>query len=76
MKEKMNIDPEKFAYTVISNYDIVSEDDELVSKKMLSRYLTAYYLITKFNELEEKQIDISKMNDIKKILTMLGTNNY
>ena len=43
---------------------------------MLSRYLTAYYLITKFNDLEEKQIDISKTNDIKKILTMLGTNNY
>lgn len=76
MKEKMIIDPEKFAYTVISNYEIATEDDELASKKMLSRYLTAYYLITKFNELEEKQIDISKTNDIKKILTMLGTNNY
>ncbi|MCJ1977451.1 hypothetical protein [Pseudolactococcus paracarnosus] len=76
MKEKMIIDPEKFAYTAISNYDIASEDDELISKKMLSRYLTAYYLITKFNDLEEKQIDISKTNDIKKILTMLGTNNY
>lgn len=60
MKEKMNIDPEKFAYSVLSTYEIDSEDDELVSKKMLSRYLSAYYLITKFNELEAKQIDISK----------------
>ena len=76
MKEKMIIDHEKFDYTAISNYDIASEDDELIIKKMLSRYLTSYYLITKFNDLEEKQIDISKTNDIKKILTMLGTNNY
>ena len=60
MKEKMNIDPEKFAYSVLSTYEIDSEEDELVSKKMLSRYLSAYYLITKFNELEAKQIDISK----------------
>ncbi len=76
MKEKMNIDPEKFAYSVLSTYEIDSEDDELVSKKMLSRYLSAYYLITKFNELEAKQIDISKKNEITKILGMLGTNNY
>ncbi|MDN6030131.1 MAG: hypothetical protein L0I48_04180 [Lactococcus plantarum] len=76
MKEKMNIDLEKFAYSVLSTYEIDSEDDELVSKKMLSRYLSAYYLITKFNELEAKQIDISKKNEITKILGMLGTNNY
>lgn len=76
MKEKMTIDPEKFAYTVLSTYDIESEDDEQLSKKMLSRYLSAYYLITKFNELETKQIDISKKNDITKILGMLGTNNF
>lgn len=68
MKEKMNIDPEKFAYSVLSTYEIDSEDDELVSKKMLSRYLSAYYLITKFNELEAKQIDISKKMRSQKYL--------
>lgn len=76
MAEKMIIDPEKFAYAVLSVYETDCEEDELVSKKMLSRYLSAYYLITEFNALESKQLEISKLNDIKKILAMLGTNSY
>lgn len=76
MKEKIDIDPKEFAYAVIGNYQVDSEDDEMVSKKKLSRYLTAYYLADKFNQLEQDQFNLSKSNDLKKMLGMIGTNKY
>lgn len=76
MADKIEIDPKEFAYAVISNYVVDSEDDEVVSKKKLSRYLVAYYLADRFNQLEKGQVNLSKSNELKKLLAMLGTNKF
>lgn len=60
-KEKLNLDPEKFAYSVVNSYCPDEKDDLKASKAVLKRYLTAYYMAERFNSLEDRQFD--KVND-------------
>lgn len=56
-KDKLKIDAEKFAYSVVSNYCPKETDDLKASKEVLKRYLTAYYMAERFNTLEDRQFD-------------------
>lgn len=71
--KKIYIDPEKFAYHVIAGFQPEENNDVAASKMMLTRYLTAYYLIEQFNHLEEAQFNTLNNIDYNKILTFLGT---
>lgn len=71
--KKIYIDPEKFAYHVITGFQPEENNDVAASKMMLTRYLTAYYLIEQFNQLEEAQFNTLNNIDYNKILTFLGT---
>ncbi|WP_026695146.1 hypothetical protein [Peribacillus kribbensis] len=54
MEKKMSIDPEKFAYTVISSHQLDSGHPQEMAKKQLTLYLTADLLAEEFNELESQ----------------------
>lgn len=54
-KDKMTIDPEAFARAVVSGSNLKADDDIRASKDALKRYLAAYLLIEKFNDLESDQ---------------------
>lgn len=59
-KDKMQLDRERFAYTVASNFHPDDKDDLLASKAVLRRYLVAYYLADQFNKLEDCQFQKAK----------------
>ena len=65
-KDKIKINPEKFAFNFMNTIDFSKTNDmEKAAKERLVAYLSAYYLIEKFNEIEEKdfnKLDIFKMS--------------
>lgn len=56
-KEEVQLDPEKFAYSVVDSYCPDEEDDLKASKKVLKRYLSAYFLAQEFNSMEKHQFE-------------------
>lgn len=56
-KEEVQLDPEKFAYSVVNLYHPTEEDDLKASKQVLKRYLSAYFLAQEFNKLETHQFE-------------------
>lgn len=53
----INIDSEKFAYHLMDSVPNAGETMEELGKKKLMAYLTGYYLIENFNQLEQEIID-------------------
>ena len=52
---KMRIDPEKFSYHVLETKKYDESNTERLAKEKLLDYLTAYYLVQEFNQLENKK---------------------
>ncbi|XEO94742.1 hypothetical protein ACBP45_04300 [Latilactobacillus sakei] len=73
MNKKMKIDPNEFALAVIGGSPITANDDTRASKDALKRYLTAYYLIEQFNELEANQFTLAKNPDFKLLMKAFET---
>ncbi|WP_230913253.1 hypothetical protein [Agrilactobacillus fermenti] len=67
MDRKVQIDPDKFALAIAGT---VSDgpDDVRVSKNALLRYLTAYYLVLQFNELEADQFSFKNSANFKHMI--------
>lgn len=65
-RDRIEIDQEKFAYNFINTIDFDKTNDiEKAAKERLIAYLSAYYLIEKFNEVEGKdfnKLDIFKLS--------------
>ncbi len=70
--KKLEIDPDKFARAVVSGSQLTDESDIKASKKALMRYLSAYYLVQKFNALEADQFSLKKNPDFQKMMKSLG----
>ncbi|MGE6574587.1 hypothetical protein ACQKFM_06690 [Paenibacillus xylanexedens] len=51
----MKIDPEKFAYAVISGYSSDQDNAEAMAKDHLGLFLNAYIVVERFNELESQK---------------------
>ena len=71
MKSKMKIDPQKFAYTVISSYSSDKENAEAIAKDHLSVFLNAYFVAEKFNILESQLAEKAESKDFKALLAKL-----
>lgn len=56
-KDEIQLDPEKFAYSVVNAYCPNEADDLKASKKVLKRYLSAYFLAQEFNHMETRQFE-------------------
>jgi len=65
-KEKISINPEKFALQFIAsvNFDFDETELENMAKKELAAYLSAYFLAEKFNKIESKNFDKSQSPDL------------
>lgn len=76
-KQEIQLDKEKFAYAVVNAYCPKESDDLKASKAVLTRYLTAYYLADKFNQMERRQFDIAEAGGESLTLKLLseGLNN-
>ncbi len=70
--KKMKINPDKFARAVVSGSQLTDEDDVAASKKALMRYLSAYYLIEKFNDLEADQFSLTKRPNFELLMKSLA----
>lgn len=71
---KIKIDPEKFAYKVISNYQVETRDKEKVAKEHLALYLQSYLLAEEFNHLEDDKFKLSKDPEFKKMMLSMNKN--
>ncbi|WP_220738886.1 hypothetical protein [Leuconostoc miyukkimchii] len=65
-KEKIYIDPEKFALRFISsfNFEFNPKELEVMAKKELAAYLSAYFLVEKFNKIEGENFDRTQPNNL------------
>ncbi|MFT8543283.1 MAG: hypothetical protein ABF768_01510 [Leuconostoc falkenbergense] len=65
-KEQMHIDPEKFALRFIEsfNFDFNAKELESMAKKELAAYLSAYFLVEKFNRIESGNFDKNDTNNL------------
>lgn len=70
--EKLEIDPEKFAYAVINNFQSDATDKQRIAKDHLTLFLQAYYLTSQFNQLEANQFSYFKDDDKQKLFTSLS----
>lgn len=70
--EKMQINPDKFARAVVSGSNFTDKNDTIASKKALMRYLSAYYLVQKFNEMEADQFSLKNSADYKRAMKSLA----
>ena len=68
----MKIDPEKFAYTVISTNHVDSNSTEEIAKKQLALYLTSYLLAEKFNNLETQNFENIEGKDYEEFMLKLS----
>ena len=60
VSEKIQLDPDKFAYQVMTSVpikDFENKDPERIAKDRLTQYLSAYYLATRFNLYELDRFD-------------------
>jgi hypothetical protein len=69
--KKMKINPEKFAYTVISSRNVESNSPEEIAKKQLTLYLTAYWLAEKFNQLETQSFKSMEKKEYEDLMMKL-----
>ncbi|MDT2756204.1 hypothetical protein P7G51_02225 [Enterococcus asini] len=78
--QQTKIDPEKFAYHFMEMTQPtagISEDMEAAAKKALAAYLAGYYLIQKFNHLENDFFVEDHGKPISKYQRILSElNNY
>lgn len=63
-KEQLHIDPEKFALQFLESFkiDFDAKNLEGMAKQQLAAYLSAYFLVEKFNKIEGKHFDRSQPN--------------
>lgn len=77
-QQQLKINAENFAYHFmdsINRNDIKKDNMEEAAKEALASYLTAYYLATRFNNLENKFFDekhLHKVSAYQKILQELN----
>lgn len=69
--KKMKINPEKFAYTVISSRNVESNSPEEIAKKQLTLYLTVYWLAEKFNQLETQSFKSMEKKEYEDLMMKL-----
>lgn len=69
VKEKINIDPEKFALRFISSldFDFNAKDLEGMAKRELAAYLSAYFLVEKFNKIENENFDHTQPDNLSNL---------
>lgn len=65
---KIEIDPEKFALTLLKKEKDPSISNEKFIKDNLLLYLESIIIVSKFNSLENKQFKNMKENEIKAIV--------
>ncbi|MFD1670855.1 hypothetical protein ACFQ5M_01955 [Agrilactobacillus yilanensis] len=70
-KQKISIDPNAFALAVVSGSNLKAEDDTRASKDALKRYLSAYMLIEKYNQLEDEQFKFTNSPDFEYLIKAL-----
>lgn len=70
--KKVKINPEKFAYKVISSQNVESNLPEEIAKKKLSLYLTAYWLAEKFNHLEAQSFKNMERKEYDDLMVKLS----
>ncbi len=68
MKNKVNINPEAFAHSVIAGYTSNKEYLEAIAKDHLVLYLNAYFLAEKFNAMEERLAEKADSKDFKELM--------
>ena len=68
-KEKISIDPEKFAQQFIASvkFDFNEKELESMAKKELAAYLSAYFLVEKFNKIESENFVKSQPHDLSEL---------
>ncbi|MDN2453158.1 hypothetical protein [Lactobacillus sp. UCMA15818] len=69
--KKIKIDSNEFACAVVAGSGFKDDGDLEISKKALIRYLTAYYLIEKFNRLEASQFNFTKKPNFEYLMKAL-----
>ncbi|WP_125709925.1 hypothetical protein [Lacticaseibacillus porcinae] len=75
--DKIIIDPETFARTILaSNPKGAEEDNRVYIKRQLRLYLEALLMIQDFNNLENTQFDIAKEDQRAKILQKIMEHRY
>ncbi|MBM7654973.1 hypothetical protein [Neobacillus cucumis] len=72
MDKKMKINPEKFAYTVISSQNVESNLPEEIVKKQLTLYLSAYWLVEKFNQMEAQSFENMERREYEDLMVKLS----
>ncbi|WP_322904373.1 hypothetical protein [Paenibacillus campi] len=71
MKNKVKINPEAFAHSVISSYSSDKDNSEAIAKDHLVLYLNAYFLAEKFNLMEERLAEKADSRDFKELMAKL-----
>lgn len=77
-EQQTKIDPEKFAYhfmDTMEKTDFSTKEMEVAAKESLAAYLTAYYLVQRFNKLENNfftEDNHHKVSTYQKILSELN----
>ncbi|KRM06279.1 MAG: hypothetical protein ABF804_10505 [Liquorilactobacillus ghanensis] len=71
--KKIKIDPAAFACSVVSGSNLTGDDDEKDCKKALVRYLTAYLLVEKFNNLEANQFKFINSKNFEYLMSALDS---
>ncbi len=68
MKNKVKINPEAFAHSVITGYTSSKDHLEAIAKDHLVLYLNAYFLAEKFNSMEERLAEKADSKDFKELM--------
>jgi len=68
MRNKVKINPETFAHSVIASYTSSKEHLEAIAKDHLVLYLNAYFLAEKFNSMEQKLAEKADGKDFKELM--------
>lgn len=75
--KKMNIDPNQFAMALINNS---TKKDEITNQRFikdeLTLYLEAYFIIEDFNNLEVKQMDSMKQQQISELFDKILSRRF
>lgn len=73
----MNIDPHEFALALISNSKKeVGVDNQRFIKNQLTLYLEAYFIIEDFNQLEIKQLNNMKQQQISDLFDKMLSGRF
>ncbi|MDG4983901.1 hypothetical protein OGZ51_07070 [Lactococcus lactis] len=71
---KIKIDPEKFAYAVLNNFQADAIDKERIAKEHIGLYLQSYLLAEEFNHLEDDKFKLSNDPEYRKMMLAMNKN--